>query len=111
MYSAGEHVLNARGVQEQRRVELEGSLGQVMALCGHVSSLSVHSWRALCSLLGSSYFLLQAVLGNQKILNLNDTVTGKKGMRLKDLDYVCSLNSRKEEMIETFPAPLIEAFW
>ena len=111
MYSAGEHVLNARGVQEQRRVELEGSLGQVMALCGHVSSLSVHSWRALCSLLGSSYFLLQAVLGNQKILNLNDTVTGKKGMRLKDLDYVCSLNSRKEEMIETCPAPLIEAFW
>lgn len=39
MYSVGEHVLNARGVQEQRRVKLEGSLGQVMALCGHVSSL------------------------------------------------------------------------
>lgn len=31
-------MLNARGVQEQR-VKLEGSLGQVMALCGHMSSL------------------------------------------------------------------------
>lgn len=64
------------------------------------------SGRALCSPLGSSYFLLQAVLGNQKILNLS-AVTSKKGMRLKDLDYVCSLNNRKEEMIETFPALLI----
>lgn len=64
------------------------------------------SGRALCSLLGSSYFLLKAVLGNQKILNLS-AVTGKKGMRLKDLDYVCSLNNRKEEMIETFSALLI----
>lgn len=94
-YSAEEHVLNARGVGEQRRVKLEGSLGQIMALCGHRSSLIMLSWKALCSLLGSSYFLLRAVLGNQKILNLNDTVAGKKGMRLKDLDYVCSLNNRK----------------
>ena len=44
MYSAGEHMLNARGVQEQRRVKLEGSLGQVMALCGHMSSLLSAFW-------------------------------------------------------------------
>lgn len=45
-------MLNARGVAEQRRVKLEGSLGQIMALCGHRSSLIMLSWRALCSLCG-----------------------------------------------------------
>lgn len=31
------------------------------------------------------------------ILNLSNTVTGKKGMKLKGLGDVCSLSNRKEE--------------